>query len=132
LNGRVVIPSDLEEARSLEEKLLDAVADQGFSEADQFAIRLALEEGLMNAIRHGNRFASDKQVHVTWQIERSEAVFTIADEGPGFHECTVPDPTIDENLERPCGRGLMLMRSFMDEVSYNEKGNEVRLVKKAS
>ena len=69
-------------------------------------------------------------MRVVSQIDENEASFTITDEGPGFHLSEVPDPTADENLERPCGRGLMLIRAFMDEVSYNESGNQVRLVKR--
>jgi flagellar hook-associated protein 1 FlgK len=85
---------------------------------------------LVNAIKHGNKYDSKKTVRVVSQIDENEASFIITDEGPGFHLEEVPDPTADENLERPCGRGLMLIRAFMDEVSYNKTGNEVRLVKR--
>jgi serine/threonine-protein kinase RsbW len=124
-----VISSDLNEARLLEEELLREVERCGYDEADTFAIKLALEEGLVNAIKHGNRFDRRKAIRVTHDIGQRQAIFTIADEGVGFRPERVPDPTADENLERPCGRGLMLIRAFMDEVSYNEKGNEVRLKK---
>jgi anti-sigma regulatory factor (Ser/Thr protein kinase) len=65
-------------------------------------------------------------------LSRSEAVFVIRDEGPGFDIASLPDPTSPECLELPHGRGLMLMRTFMNEVSYNATGNEVRLVKRAT
>ena len=58
-----------------------------------------------------------------------KAVFTIRDEGPGFNPSTLPDPTDAANLEKPGGRGVVLMRTFADEISYNETGNEVTLVK---
>jgi len=128
----MVISSDLNEARRLEERLLQEVARFGYEEADTFAIKLALEEGLVNAIKHGNRYDRKKTIRVTHTIDDHRAVFTIADEGKGFCPAAVPDPTSDENLERPCGRGLMLIRAFMDDVSYNEEGNEVRLVKRKS
>ena len=102
----------------------------GYEEADTFAIKLALEEGLVNAIKHGNKYDKAKTVRVVSEINENEASFTITDEGPGFQINEVPDPTADENLERPCGRGLMLIRAFMDEVSYNDTGNQVRLVKR--
>jgi serine/threonine-protein kinase RsbW len=54
----------------------------------------------------------------------------VTDEGPGFRLDDVPDPTADENLQRPCGRGLMLIRAYMDEVSFNETGNEITMVKR--
>ena len=65
-------------------------------------------------------------------LSRSQAVFVIRDDGPGFDPSTLPDPTDPEYLERPHGRGLMLMRTFMDEVTYNAAGNEVRMVKRAT
>jgi serine/threonine-protein kinase RsbW len=126
----MIISSNLSEARRLEDQLLKEVARFGYEEADTFAIKLALEEGLVNAIKHGNKYDCKKSVCVVSQIDENEATFTITDEGPGFHLDDVPDPTADENLERPCGRGLMLIRAFMDEVSYNETGNQVRLVKR--
>jgi len=126
----MIISSNLTEARRLEEQLLKEVARFGYEEADTFAIKLALEEGLVNAIKHGNKYDRGKTVCVVSRIDENEATFIITDEGPGFHLEEVPDPTADENLERPCGRGLMLIRAFMDEVSYNEAGNQVRLVKR--
>ena len=58
--------------------------------------------------------------------------YVIRDEGPGFDPATLPDPTDPANLDRPCGRGLLLMRTFMDDVGYNRSGNEVTLIKYAS
>lgn len=132
LEDTMVISSDLNEARQLEERLLREVARFGYDEADTFAIKLALEEGLVNAIKHGNQYDQTKSVHVTRQIDEYQAVFTITDEGPGFRLAEVPDPTADENIERPCGRGLMLIQAFMDEVEYSKTGNQVRLVKRRS
>ncbi len=128
----MVIASDLGEARTLEERLLSEVSEYGFSEADMFAIKLALEESLVNAIKHGNKFDRTKRVTVSWDINDICAKFWISDEGSGFVPEKVPDPTSDENILRPCGRGLMLMRAYMDEVSYNDPGNQVRLVKAKS
>ena len=127
-----VIPSDLEEARLLEEQLLAEVCAKGFGEADVFAIKLSLEEGLANAIRHGNRNDPTGRITVTWEITDRCATFRIADNGEGFVPHIVPDPTTEENRLRPCGRGLMLMRAYMDEVTFNDRGNEIRLVKRKS
>ncbi len=128
----LVIRSDLREARTAEDTVLDAVAQHHYSDADAFAIKLALEEGLNNAIKHGNRCDPDKTVELAYDVSDEQAVFTITDQGPGFDPGRVPDPTADENLEKPCGRGIMLMRVYMDEVHYSQRGNQVCLLKRKS
>ncbi len=80
--------------------------------------------------RRGEEPYADRRVHVTTRISPTEAVFVVSDDGPGFAPGDVPDPTDPASLEKQRGRGLVLMRSFMDEVSYNDQGNEVTLVKK--
>lgn len=129
---KVVIPSDLSEARKLEEQLLEDVERCGFDEVELFAVKLALEEAFVNAIKHGNHYDSSKHVTVEYSVTKDQLNLNIADEGDGFSPECVPDPTADENLERPCGRGLMLMQAYMDEVSYNDRGNQVRMVKRKS
>lgn len=126
----MVIESDLKAVRKLEEHVLRDVARHGYSEASTFAIRLALEEGLNNAIKHGNRLDRTKLIEVTYEVDSRRTSITITDQGLGFEPAKVPDPTADENLEKPCGRGIMLMRAYMDEVRFNERGNQVHLVKR--
>jgi serine/threonine-protein kinase RsbW len=126
----MVISSDLYEARQVEQRILQDIERLGYSEADVFAIKLALEEALNNAVRHGNRLDATKTVEVRFDVDEAEARICIRDQGPGFHPDDVPDPTIDENLEKPSGRGIMLMRAYMDVVEFNESGNEVRMVKR--
>ena len=126
----VVIPSDLEEARrlqtSIEEELQSVTR---FSEMDIFAIKLALEEALVNAIKHGNQMDRSKKVHVAYRVTPDRFDIRIADEGPGFDPEDVPDPMAPENLERPCGRGLLLMRHYMTEVTYIPPGNQLTMSK---
>lgn len=125
------------------------------SDTDGLRIGIALEEALLNAFYHGNLECSsrlrdddcqayadlatqrcgevpykDRRIFVTVSLTRNEANWTIRDEGPGFDPSTLPDPTDPEYLERPHGRGLMLMRTFMNEVTYNDQGNEVRMSKR--
>lgn len=109
--------------------MLEQVSRHGYSGAASFAIKLALEEGLCNAIKHGNCLDPRKKVHVAFEITAERAEITIRDEGPGFNPQAVPDPTVDENLEKPSGRGLMLMRAYMDHIRFNAAGNEVVMVK---
>ncbi|MDB5308167.1 MAG: cyaB 4 [Gemmataceae bacterium] len=116
---------------------------------------IALEEALLNAIYHGNLEVSsdlkqesdeafnalaaerrreapyrDRRVRVGVHLTPAGATFVISDQGPGFDTAKVPDPTDPEALLRPCGRGMMLMQMFMDEVSYNPVGNRVRMTKR--
>lgn len=124
-----VIPSDLIAARDVVGELLEQAQAAGYSEGVCFAIRLALGEALINAVKHGNRFDPAKKIKVCAEVSRRRASVSVADEGEGFDPAAVPDPTADENLEKPCGRGIMLMRTYMDEVVYNPRGNEVRITK---
>jgi len=124
-----VISSDLDAARQLAGDVLRHVESEGYAEGVCFAIRLALEEALINAIRHGSKFDQAKKITVSADVGEQRTAITIADEGAGFDPAAVPDPTADENLEKPSGRGIMLMRAYMDEVQYNDRGNEVRMVK---
>lgn len=123
-----VISSDLDAARQLAEDLLTQVESRGYAEDVCFAIRLAVK-ALINGIRHGSKFDRGKKITVSADVGEQRTAITVADEGEGFDPADVPDPTTDENLEKPTGRGIMLMRPYMDEVAYNDRGNEVRMVK---
>jgi serine/threonine-protein kinase RsbW len=126
------ISSDTEEARVLLNDLLARIETNGWPEEDKFGIHLSVEEALMNAIKHGNQRDPEKFVHVEFYLSDNLLRVSVLDEGEGFNPNDVPDPTLDENLELPSGRGLMLMRTFMSFVEYNEKGNGVRMEKKRS
>ena len=95
-----------------------------------FGIHLSLEEAVTNAIYHGNSQDPQKTVRIACQTTASSFYAQVTDEGPGFDPQAVPDPTCCENLERPCGRGVMLMRCYMDSVTYSSSGNSVELYKK--
>jgi serine/threonine-protein kinase RsbW len=127
---KLTIPSDLSAARQAENRVLEHLAGRGYSKSALFAIRLAVVEGLSNAIRHGNRRDPCKRVTLRLDADDKRAVITITDQGCGFRPSAVPDPTADENLEKPSGRGIMLMHAYMDEVRYNRKGNQIRMVKR--
>ncbi len=125
----VEIPSEFPQAREIEEKILVAAKKCGYHEEDLFALRLSLEEALTNAIQHGNQKDTDKKINVRYYVNPEEINIYIADEGHGFNPTRVPDPTSEENLENPNGRGIMLMRAYMNLVEYNDTGNVVHLVK---
>ncbi len=105
-----------------------ALAGLGYEEGAMFAIRLALEEGIVNAFRHGNRSDPKKVVFFRSEIDEREARFEIEDQGPGFDPRTIPDPTDDDNIEIPSGRGVMLIKAYMSEVEYLKPGNKLRMV----
>lgn len=130
--GKLVVPSRLEEVSRVEQQVLSSLEEAGYEGPDCFAVKLALEEALANAIKHGNQADPSKQVEVVYQVDASQIRIEICDEGPGFDPGDVPDPTLDENLEKPFGRGVMLMRTYMSEVSYNDQGNCVVLIKRRS
>jgi len=114
---------------SVETDILDRVDRFGYPKASRFAIKLAFEEAIANAFQHGHKaLPGETPVLVTYDIGPDEVRIGIEDRGPGFAAEAVPDPTLDENLDRPSGRGLMLMKSYMSTVEYNERGNRVEMV----
>src|SRR5437588_4063611 len=119
----VEIPSDPAEARKVQEEIERQLQATLFTEKEIFSIKLALEEALINAIKHGNQFDRGKKVRIAYRVQKDRFDIEIRDEGPGFDPADVPDPTAIENLERPCGRGLMLMRYYMTEVNFTTAGN---------
>jgi serine/threonine-protein kinase RsbW len=123
------IPSSTTEGQKVQERIITRLEEIGFPARGIFGVRLALEEALVNAIKHGNGLDPKKEVFVTCQISQDKVRVVIEDQGPGFRLQDVPDPTEDENLEKPGGRGIMLMRAFLSVVEYNERGNRVVLEK---
>jgi len=121
--------SRLEEAPGAQERIIERVRACGFGEDDIFAIKLALEETLTNAVKHGNRCDPSKNVTVRYCVTADTLVVLVRDEGRGFTPDAVPDPTHPDRLSIPNGRGIMLLRAYMDEVEYRDEGREVRFVK---
>ena len=105
-----------------------AIRARGYDDDSAFAIRLCLEEALVNAFRHGNRLEPGLTVQFQASIGDDTCTFEVQDQGEGFDPGGVPDPTADENLEIPSGRGIMLMRAYMSEVAYLDPGNRLRMV----
>jgi serine/threonine-protein kinase RsbW len=125
----LTIPSDAAEARRVQETIERELKGTLFSEKEIFSIKLALEEALVNAIKHGNQLDRTKKVYIQYSVLPERFDVQIRDEGRGFDPNDVPDPTAIENLERPCGRGLMLMRYYMSEVTFGPNGNSVIMCK---
>jgi serine/threonine-protein kinase RsbW len=126
----MTIASDYGDAREVQRLIRDEVERAGFDPDSQFAIKLALEEALINAIKHGNKLDKRKNVQVEWRISAAAAEITIEDEGPGFDRKDVPNPTDEPNLEKLTGRGILLIESYMTDVQWSNGGRRVKLVKK--
>ena len=124
------IPNDTAEAREVQERIIGLMEQNAWPMRECFGVRLALEEAMVNAIKHGNRMEPDKQVFIACELTAEEIMVVIEDQGEGFKPEDVPDPTEDENLENPGGRGIMLIRSFMNAVAYNDRGNRLTMIKK--
>jgi len=121
------IPSDTAEGKRVQNDIVAQAHLFGYPEPELFAIRLALEEALVNSIKHGNGSDPSKKVHITYEIDPEQVRIQIKDAGPGFDPDAVPDPTAPEFLERPCGRGLMLMRHYMSAVTHSLGGTCVEM-----
>ena len=125
--GRYVLHNTREEIERAETDLLQAIADFDYDRAGQFAVRMALEEALSNAFKHGNKSNHAKVVRLEYEINSNSVTIDIEDQGEGFDPDCVPDPTDLENVEIPCGRGLKLMKAFMTDVQIIPPGNRVRM-----
>jgi serine/threonine-protein kinase RsbW len=110
---------------------LEVLAKRVSLDGQMGAIDLALREAIINAVKHGNRQSRRKRVLVEcYRRGNAGLVLVVRDQGKGFDPDSVPDPLLAENLLRETGRGLLLIRHFMDEVSFHRGGREIRMVKK--
>jgi serine/threonine-protein kinase RsbW len=123
------LPSERGASRHIMEALLDQLASHGWPQSDVFAIHMAAEEAITNAIVHGNKLDESKTVHVVCRVAAEMVRIEVTDQGPGFDPKAIPDCTLEERLDVPNGRGVMLMRSFMTKLEYNAKGNRVLMEK---
>jgi serine/threonine-protein kinase RsbW len=118
-----------EEVPGLLDRVVEAMLASDYPRKDQFSVRLALEEALVNAIKHGHGFDASKQARLRFRVTTEVVLIEVEDEGEGFDPAAVPDPLAPENLERPSGRGLFLIRTYMTWSRYNERGNGVVMAK---
>ena len=126
----LVIPSDVSAASGMSEQIMAEVQTHGYSENSQFAIRLALDEAITNAIHHGNGNDPSKSVQIQYYVDPEEVFIQVEDAVNGFKPDTISDPTLEPNLQLTNGRGVMLMRAYMTQVSFNDRGNCVTMVKR--
>jgi serine/threonine-protein kinase RsbW len=124
--------SNTAETPAVVQRVLAAMTDRGYPERDCFAVRLGVEEALVNAVRHGNRRDPAKQVRVRYRITDEWVLAEVEDQGEGFDPAAVPDPRDPARRECPGGRGLFLMRHYLTGVRFLGRGNRVALSKRRS
>ncbi len=132
---QTTLESTLQSVDKAEEVTVEEAGKAGFGDDEQHEIGMAVRECMVNAVVHGNRYNKKKQVHLAVERSQDGIAVIIGDEGDGFDINSLPDPTSPENLLRQSGRGLLLVRAFMDEFDMHPRaggGTEVRLVKKVA
>ena len=117
------IASDLAAAHQLVADVAIFLEGHGWSQESVFAVHMAMDEALTNAVKHGNCCQSGKRIWVDLSLSDEDVELSVRDEGCGFDPDHIPDPTAPEHLESVHGRGVLIIRSYMDEVHYNRKGN---------
>jgi serine/threonine-protein kinase RsbW len=127
-----LLDSSLETIDTAESLVVEAAAACGISEDDVPGLGMAIRECVANAVVHGNRYNAKKKVHLELRSSPSALEIVVGDEGDGFSLDDVPDPLAEENLLKQSGRGILLIRAFVDEFEVRKReplGTEVRLVK---
>jgi serine/threonine-protein kinase RsbW len=125
------LDSTLETVDNAEQTASRIAAETGFDDDQVMQISMAVREAAVNAVLHGNAYDPEKKVKLDFERTSKELVITIRDQGKGLDPAKIPDPLAPENLLKTSGRGIFLIRSFMDEVQINpsQTGTEIKLVK---
>jgi serine/threonine-protein kinase RsbW len=125
------LPSEVAAVSPFIEEFMQLIAHCNSVSGSETDIEIALREAVVNAVVHGNHEDSRKQVYVRCRCGPGEISILVRDEGQGFDADRVPDPTVPENIHSTCGRGIYLMRAYMDEVRFEEGGRAVHMRKRA-
>jgi serine/threonine-protein kinase RsbW len=126
---KIVSSGIISELRRICAKILCDTRQFEYSEDDLFAIHLAVEEAVVNAFKHGNKRDPAKNVVIEYDLSPQKVDICVTDQGKGFDPEGLADPRVDENIYKTDGRGVLLIRSYMDKVEYNNAGNSVRMTK---
>ncbi|MBN2455839.1 MAG: ATP-binding protein [Sedimentisphaerales bacterium] len=125
----VVLASKTSAIEGCCDSILSKLKSSDFSQDDIFAVHLALQEAFINALKHGNKMDPRKQIKVDYSVNAKKIEVFLTDEGDGFNPASIADPRCGENLYKSYGRGLFLIRSYMDVVEFSRRGNSVHMVK---
>ena len=125
------LDSTLETVDSAEQTASRIASETGFGEDEVMQIAMAVREAAVNAVLHGNAYDPEKKVELEFERTTDDLVITIRDQGKGMDPAKIPDPLAPENLLKTSGRGIFLIRSFMDDVQIkpSQAGTEIKLFK---
>jgi serine/threonine-protein kinase RsbW len=126
-NNTMQIVSQPESINIIEKVIDDIRTEFDVKEECYGNMLVAVTEAVNNAIQHGNKFDPQKMVNVSYEIDNDRIAFVISDEGNGFDYYNLPDPTAPENLEKPTGRGVFLMKHLADQIIFSDQGKVVEL-----
>ena len=121
------LKSELESLIQVEQIVEDLRLNYSIPEELYGNILVAVTEATNNAIKHGNKLDSSKNVFLAFENSELEFQFTIKDEGLGFNPDTIPDPTLEENITKPDGRGIFIIKNLSDNLEFNDEGREIRM-----
>lgn len=133
INKKLILPSKIESVEETAQEAAEFAKNVGFGDDTLFAVDMAVRESVANAVKHGNKFDETKNVEITFAVSGDDLEITVRDYGEGFEVEEIPDPTNPENLLKASGRGVLFMRSFMDEVEWfspADGGTAVKMVKR--
>ena len=127
----LTLDSTLESVDRLEREAEAFAKRLDFDEDETGNVAMAIREAAVNAVIHGNAYDRSRQVHASFEATDQDMIFRISDEGNGFDPANIPDPLSPENILRGSGRGIFLMKTFMDEVHFRQlsPGTELTLIK---
>jgi serine/threonine-protein kinase RsbW len=111
----------------VQQSVLDGMESFGYGEENRFAVRIAVEEAMANAVLHGHRGDQEQLIEIHWTISSSQVAMFVSDDGRGYNSSAVPDPTADENLTLPSGRGLAMIKAFMTTVHVSDAGRKIEM-----
>jgi len=126
-NNTMQIISQPESINIIEKVIDDIRTEYDVKEECYGNMLVAVTEAVNNAIQHGNKYDPQKMVNVSYEIDNERISFVISDEGTGFDYYNLPDPTAPENLEKPTGRGVFLMKHLADQIIFSDQGKVVEL-----
>lgn len=126
---KFAIASDFKKVKEVSQKILQFLNGRQLSDSFLFDVRLACEEAVINAIKHGNQSSARKTVSISCDVTEEAVVIAVEDQGQGFDYRNLPDPTKEENIFKGCGRGLFLIHNAVDKVEFNSPGNKITMTK---
>jgi serine/threonine-protein kinase RsbW len=126
---KIVSRGIISELRRICAKILSLLQQLDYSDDDLFAIHLAMEEAIVNAVKHGNKQDPARDVTIEYDLTPQKVDIFVTDQGRGFDPDNLADPRVGDNIYKTDGRGVLLIKAYMDSVEYNNLGNSLRMTK---